>query len=181
VHPSNVRIEGFTERPPLDELAALAHRFSLPLFEDLGGGWLGLPDPIEALRDEPTVAGSLDGGADFVAFGGDKLLGGLQAGIVAGRRAFVDRIRRHPLMRAVRADKLTHAALEATLALWARAPSRGDIPVVRMLTMSVGEIEARPASSSTGSVTFTDSEPGSSRASPRRNAAAPPDPHCRPG
>jgi L-seryl-tRNA(Ser) seleniumtransferase len=143
VHPSNFRIEGFTERPPLDELAALAHRFNLPLFEDLGGGWLGLPDPIEALRDEPTVAGSLRAGADLVAFSGDKLFGGPQAGIVVGKRDLIDRVRRHPLMRAVRADKLTYAALEATLALWARAPSRGDIPVVRMLTGSVEEIEAR--------------------------------------
>ena len=143
VHPSNFRIEGFTERPALDELADLAHRFNVPLFEDLGSGWLGDPDAIDALRDEPTIAASLRAGADLVAFSGDKLLGGPQAGIVVGRRELIDRVRRHPLMRAVRADKLTYAALEATLALWAETPSRAHIPVVRMLTMSVGEIEGR--------------------------------------
>jgi L-seryl-tRNA(Ser) seleniumtransferase len=113
------------------------------LFEDLGSGWLGSSETIEALRDEPTIDASLKAGADLVAFSGDKLLGGPQAGIVLGRRELIDRIRRHPLMRAVRADKLTYAALEATLALWAEAPSRARIPVVRMLTMSVADIETR--------------------------------------
>ncbi|HEX7779649.1 MAG TPA: L-seryl-tRNA(Sec) selenium transferase, partial [Vicinamibacterales bacterium] len=143
VHPSNFRIEGFTERPALADLSALARQFNLPLFEDLGSGWLGTSEPIEALRDEPTIASSLEAGADLVAFSGDKLLGGPQAGIVLGRRELIDRVRRHPLMRAVRADKLTYAALEATLALWAEAPSRTRIPVVRMLTTSASEIEAR--------------------------------------
>ena len=143
VHPSNFRIEGFTERPALDELADLAHRFNLPLFEDLGSGWLGHPEAIDSLRDEPTIAASLRAGADLVAFSGDKLLGGPQAGIVVGRRELIDRVQRHPLMRAVRADKLTYAALEATLALWAETPSRARIPVVRMLTMSVAEVETR--------------------------------------
>ena len=143
VHPSNFKIEGFTERPALDELADLAHRFNVPLFEDLGSGWLGDLEAIDALRDEPTVTASLRAGADLVAFSGDKLLGGPQAGIVVGRAELIDRVRRHPLMRAVRADKLTYAALEATLALWVESPSRAHIPVVRMLTMSVGEIEGR--------------------------------------
>ena len=143
VHPSNFRLEGFTERPALGDLAALARQFELPLFEDLGSGWLGGSEPIDALRDEPTIASSLEAGADLVAFSGDKLLGGPQAGIVLGRRDLIDRVRRHPLMRAVRADKLTYAALEATLALWAEAPSRAQIPVVRMLTTSADEIEAR--------------------------------------
>jgi L-seryl-tRNA(Ser) seleniumtransferase len=143
VHPSNFRIEGFTERPGLVELTALAHQFNLPLFEDLGSGWLGMDDPDGSLRDEPSVVASLHAGADLVAFSGDKLLGGPQAGIVLGRRPLIDRVRRHPLMRAVRADKLTYAALESTLGLWADAPSRLRIPVVRMLTMSVGEIETR--------------------------------------
>jgi L-seryl-tRNA(Ser) seleniumtransferase len=143
VHPSNFRIEGFTERPALGELADLAHRFNLPLFEDLGSGWLGTGDEIAALRDEPAVAGSLQAGADLVAFSGDKLLGGPQAGIVVGRRELIDRVRRHPLMRAVRADKLTYAALETTLALWADAPTRVQIPVFRMLALSVKEIETR--------------------------------------
>jgi L-seryl-tRNA(Ser) seleniumtransferase len=146
VHPSNFRIEGFTERPALVDLAALARQFKLPLFEDLGSGWLGTSEPIDALRDEPTIAASLEAGADLVAFSGDKLLGGPQAGIVLGRRELIDRVRRHPLMRAVRADKLTYAALESTLALWAEAPSHARIPVVRMLTMSVEEIECRARS-----------------------------------
>ncbi|HYN08229.1 MAG TPA: L-seryl-tRNA(Sec) selenium transferase [Vicinamibacterales bacterium] len=143
VHPSNFRIEGFTERPALGALADLAHRFSLPLFEDLGSGWLGTAEGIASLRDEPPVVASLKAGADLVAFSGDKLLGGPQAGIVVGRRDLIDRVRRHPLMRAVRADKLTYAALEATLALWADAPARVQIPVFRMLALSVEEIETR--------------------------------------
>ncbi len=143
VHPSNFRIEGFTERPSLRDLAALARQFSIPLVEDLGSGWLGLADAPAALRDEPSVRASLDAGADLVTFSGDKLLGGPQAGIVVGRRALVDRIRTHPLMRALRADKLTYAALEATLALWAQTPSRERVPIYRMLTMSVEEIDHR--------------------------------------
>ena len=122
VHPSNFRIDGFTERPSLEDLAALARRFELPLFEDLGSGWLGLDDvdTPPALADEPSVIASLRAGADLVAFSGDKLLGGPQAGIALGRRAWIDRARRHPLMRALRADKFTYAALEATLGLWAQ-------------------------------------------------------------
>jgi L-seryl-tRNA(Ser) seleniumtransferase len=144
VHPSNFRIEGFTERPSLADLAALAHTFDLPLFEDLGSGWLGVVDPPPpVLADEPSVRASLSAGVDLVAFSGDKLLGGPQSGIVVGRRDLVDRVRRHPLMRAVRADKLTYAALEATLALWAKEPSRSEIPVYRMLTMTAEEIERR--------------------------------------
>ena len=120
VHPSNFRIEGFTERPALADLVALARRLSVPLVEDLGSGWLGAPGEVDALADEPSVAASLAAGADLVAFSGDKLLGGPQAGIIVGRRSLVEQIARHPLMRALRADKLTYAALEATLALWLR-------------------------------------------------------------
>jgi L-seryl-tRNA(Ser) seleniumtransferase len=144
VHPSNFRIEGFTERPSVDDLAALAHRFHLPLFEDLGSGWLGVVSPVPpALTDEPSVRASLAAGADLVAFSGDKLLGGPQCGIVVGRKELIDRVRKHPLIRAMRADKLTYAALEATLALWAREPARQEIPVYRMLTMGVEEIDTR--------------------------------------
>ncbi len=146
VHPSNFRIDGFTERPPIDELAALAHQFSLPLVEDLGSGWLGLPaqdTPVDSLLDEPSVRASIQAGADLVTFSGDKLLGGPQAGVIAGRRDLIDRVRRHPLMRAVRADKLVYAALEATLALWAQPAERVRIPVYRMLTMGIDEIERR--------------------------------------
>jgi L-seryl-tRNA(Ser) seleniumtransferase len=146
VHPSNFRISGFTDRPAASELAALAHQFNLPLFEDLGSGWLGLPHPggwPDALRDEPSVRDGVQTGIDVIAFSGDKLLGGPQAGIVVGRRDLVDRVRRHPLMRAVRADKQTYAALEATLALWQREPARTEIPVVRMLLASVDDINRR--------------------------------------
>jgi L-seryl-tRNA(Ser) seleniumtransferase len=144
VHPSNFRIEGFTERPSLGELAALAHQFDLPLVEDLGSGWLGNTETAPAvLRDEPTVRGSLLDGVDLVCFSGDKLLGGPQAGIVVGQRAPIDRVRGHPLMRALRADKMTYAALEATLALWARAPARQQVPVYRMLTMALDVLDRR--------------------------------------
>jgi L-seryl-tRNA(Ser) seleniumtransferase len=144
VHPSNFRIEGFTERPALHDLTALAHQFKVPLFEDLGSGWLGLDETAPpAVSDEPSVISSLRAGADLVAFSGDKLLGGPQAGIIAGRQDLLERVRRHPLLRAVRADKLTYAALEATLALWAQTPVRSQIPVYRMLTMSLDEIDRR--------------------------------------
>ncbi|HKW01871.1 MAG TPA: L-seryl-tRNA(Sec) selenium transferase, partial [Vicinamibacterales bacterium] len=147
VHPSNFRIEGFTERPNLAELAALAHRFTLPLFEDLGSGWLGLEGDdkgtLGPLSDEPSIRASLDAGADLVAASGDKLLGGPQAGLVVGRRDLIERVRTHPLMRAVRADKLTYAALEATLALWAQAPARSRIPAYRMMTLTVDDIDRR--------------------------------------
>lgn len=144
VHPSNFRIEGFTARPTVDELAALARSFDLPLVEDLGSGWLALDEPgPPGLETEPSVSASLRAGADLVAFSGDKLLGGPQAGIVLGRRDLIDRLRRHPLMRAVRAGKLTYAALEATLALWAVPARRAEIPVVRMIGLTVKEIDRR--------------------------------------
>src|SRR6185437_15153680 len=124
VHPSNFRVVGFTERPSLAELTALGERFRIPVAEDLGSGWLGWPldgvrgghdrhDVPPALGDEPIVSESIAAGADVVCFSGDKLLGGPQAGILAGRQAALETIRRHPLMRALRVDKLTYAALEA--------------------------------------------------------------------
>ena len=113
VHPSNFRIEGFTERPSLAEIVAIGRRFDVLVVEDLGSGYLGgLANP--ALGDEPTVPDSIRDGADVVMFSGDKLLGGPQAGIIAGSAAALARIRSHPLMRALRVDKLTYAALEAT-------------------------------------------------------------------
>jgi L-seryl-tRNA(Ser) seleniumtransferase len=128
VHQSNFRVVGFTEQPTLPELAVVARAKELPLLDDLGSGAL-----VE-LGDEPTARASLEGGADLVCFSGDKLLGGPQAGIVAGRADLVERLRRHPLHRAVRVDKLSLAALEGTLLLYLD-PERAlrEVPVLRML------------------------------------------------
>jgi L-seryl-tRNA(Ser) seleniumtransferase len=157
VHPSNFRLVGFTERPALADLAALGRRFAIPVVEDLGSGWLGwsldaardrsldaAPDKLpEALADEPIVSASIAAGADAVCFSGDKLLGGPQAGIIAGSRAVIDRIRQHPLMRALRVDKLTYAALEATLEEHAIGRGQDEVPVLRMLRMTAAEIGLR--------------------------------------
>jgi L-seryl-tRNA(Ser) seleniumtransferase len=135
VHQSNFRVVGFTELPRLAELAAIAHRHELPLVDDLGSGALG------EIPGEPSARESLAAGADLVCFSGDKLLGGPQAGIVAGRADLVERLRRHPLQRAMRVDKLTLAALEGTLQLHLDAPAR--IPVLRMLGEDAGVVRAR--------------------------------------
>jgi L-seryl-tRNA(Ser) seleniumtransferase len=125
VHQSNFRVVGFTEQPRLAELAELARAYELVLVDDLGSG------ALVDVGDEPTARASLAAGADLVCFSGDKLLGGPQAGIIAGRPDLVERLRRHPLQRALRADKLTLAALEGTLRLALDAPD--EIPVLRML------------------------------------------------
>ena len=139
VHPSNFRIEGFTERPALEELVALGRRFKIPVVEDLGSGLL---KPSEPLRAEPSVSDTIAAGADVVMFSGDKLLGGPQAGIIAGTRAQLDSIRRHPLMRALRVDKMTYAALEATLQTHA-AGHWNDLPVMLMLKTTKDAIATR--------------------------------------
>ena len=125
VHQSNFRVVGFTEQPTVTELAQVARRHKVPLVDDLGSG------ALVDVGDEPSARGSVAAGADLVCFSGDKLLGGPQAGIVVGRAGLVERLRRHPLQRAVRADKLTLAALEATLRLALDSPD--EIPVLRML------------------------------------------------
>ena len=139
VHPSNFRIDGFTERPALEALVALGRRFKIPVLEDLGSGLL---TRSEVLREEPSVKDSVAAGADVVMFSGDKLLGGPQAGIIAGRRAAIDTIRHHPLMRALRVDKMTYAALEATLQAYSRERPN-DLPVMRMLTLTADDIGTR--------------------------------------
>jgi L-seryl-tRNA(Ser) seleniumtransferase len=138
VHQSNFRLLGFTERPELRELAEVSRRGGLVLVDDLGSG------AFTALGDEPQARDSLAAGADLVCFSGDKLLGGPQAGIVAGRDDLVERLRRHPLQRALRADKLTLAALEGTLRLYLD-PERAarEIPVLRMLAESAEGVRAR--------------------------------------
>jgi L-seryl-tRNA(Ser) seleniumtransferase len=135
VHQSNFRVVGFTELPRIEELAAIAKRHGLPLVDDLGSGVL------DELPGEPSARESLAAGADLVCFSGDKLLGGPQAGILVGRGELVEKLRTHPLHRAVRADKLTLAALEGTLRLYLDAP--GQVPVLRMLDESVDLVRAR--------------------------------------
>jgi L-seryl-tRNA(Ser) seleniumtransferase len=202
VHPSNFRIEGFTERPALAELVAVARKFNVPVAEDLGSGHL-VPrkSPAGARRvpgecqggagevpgecqegagevpgecqagagevpgecqgsarhrggvvervhhalwsEEPAVQDSGTAGVDVCCFSGDKLLGGPQAGVIVGRTELVERIRRHPLMRALRVDKLTYAALEATLAEYIAGRAAQTIPVQRMIAMTADEIRAR--------------------------------------
>jgi L-seryl-tRNA(Ser) seleniumtransferase len=142
VHQSNFRIVGFSELPPLGEVAAVARSRGLPLVDDLGSGVLTTgPGTSLLLGSEPSARESLAAGADLVCFSGDKLLGGPQAGIVVGRADLVEQLRRHPLQRALRADKLTLAALEGTLSLALEAPAR--IPVLRMLADGVDAVRAR--------------------------------------
>ena len=176
VHPSNFRIEGFTERPRLTDLVTLGKKFNVPVAEDLGSGYLWcqssarvvseptVGDTVAAgwtsdadrmatgwtsdahrmsFRSEPAVHDSVSAGVDLCCFSGDKLLGGPQAGIIAGRAALVERIRMHPLMRALRVDKMTYAALEATLAEYAAGRAATTVPVQRMLTMTAEEIRMR--------------------------------------
>jgi len=143
VHPSNFRMEGFTERPSLGELVALGRRFTIPVVEDLGSGQLAADASHPLAQAEPTVDASVRTGLDACCFSGDKLLGGPQAGIIVGKAAAIDQIRRHPLMRALRADKMTYAALEATLAEYARGRAAETIPVQRMLTLSPDVIRKR--------------------------------------
>jgi L-seryl-tRNA(Ser) seleniumtransferase len=138
VHQSNFRVVGFTEQPALTELAAIARRHDVPLLDDLGSG------ALLDMSDEPTAQASLAAGADLVCFSGDKLLGGPQAGIVVGRADLVERLRRHPLHRALRADKLGLAALEGTLLLYLD-PERAlhEVPVLRMLHEDSNVVRAR--------------------------------------
>jgi len=144
VHPSNFRIVGFTERPSLEELVELGRRASLPVFEDLGSGCL--VDLSAYGFEEPVARASLAAGASVVSFSGDKLLGGPQAGVIAGKKELVERIRRSPLFRALRVDKLTIAALEITLLAYLRGPQAAGhdaIPTLRMIRLPAGEIERR--------------------------------------
>ena len=141
VHPSNFRVVGFTERPGLDELAELARQHKLILMEDLGSGCLVDLSPC-GVRDELPAGLSLQAGADVVTFSGDKLLGGPQAGILVGKREPLERIRKNPLFRALRVDKLTIAALEATVSLYLQG-RLDSIPVLRMMRLSKEEIDLR--------------------------------------
>jgi L-seryl-tRNA(Ser) seleniumtransferase len=143
VHPSNFTIEGFTERPTLAELVDIGQRFGVPVIEDLGSGYLGATGDAQALGNEPVVSASVSAGADLVMFSGDKLLGGPQAGILAGTAAAVAALRRHPLMRALRVDKMTYAALEATLLEYVAGRAAASVPVVRMIGATLESIGTR--------------------------------------
>jgi L-seryl-tRNA(Ser) seleniumtransferase len=140
VHPSNFRIVGFTKRVTLEELVELGRRTGLPVFEDLGSGCLADLAPHGVA--EPLAGTSLRAGASLVSFSGDKLLGGPQAGIIAGKRELVERCRRNPLFRALRVDKLTVAMLESTLLAYLRG-ARDEIPVLRMIRLTAEEIGRR--------------------------------------
>ncbi|MEO7538412.1 MAG: L-seryl-tRNA(Sec) selenium transferase [Pyrinomonadaceae bacterium] len=142
VHPSNYRIVGYTAMPSLAELSSLAHRHGLMLYEDIGSGALIDLSPV-GLRDEPIAGLSLIAGADIITFSGDKLLGGPQAGIIAGKADRIDRLRKHPLYRALRIDKIAYAALEATLDSYRRGKAVLEIPVLTMLALTKEQITDR--------------------------------------
>jgi L-seryl-tRNA(Ser) seleniumtransferase len=141
VHPSNFRVVGFTESVSREELVGLGREAGVPVAEDLGSGLLGrLPS---VLAGEVTVAESLAAGVDVVTFSGDKLLGGPQAGLVAGRRAAVDALRKNPLYRALRVDKMTLAALDAVLAEYEAGRAEETVPVLQMLWQGADAVQAR--------------------------------------
>jgi L-seryl-tRNA(Ser) seleniumtransferase len=145
VHPSNFQITGFTESTPVEALAGLAHQHGLLLLDDLGSGCL-LASERFGLGHEPMPQESIAAGADVVCFSGDKLLGGPQAGILVGKASVLERIGRHPLMRAVRIDKMTLAALEKTLRHYQREEAETHIPIWRMISASPARIAGRARS-----------------------------------
>jgi L-seryl-tRNA(Ser) seleniumtransferase len=142
VHSSNFRVVGFTHRPSLEDLISLARSRDLPVIEDVGSGSL-LDSSNYGVAGEPTVQASLAAGVDLVCFSGDKLLGGPQAGIIVGRADLIARIKRHPLMRALRPDKLTIAALAATLTEYLSDSAASSVPVWRMLSTGVEHLDSR--------------------------------------
>jgi L-seryl-tRNA(Ser) seleniumtransferase len=145
VHQSNFQIVGFTESTPVEAMAELAHQQELLLMDDLGSGCL-LASERYGLGHEPMPQERIAAGADVVCFSGDKLLGGPQAGILVGKAAVLEHISRHPLMRAMRIDKMTLAALEATLRHYQREEAETRIPIWRMIAASPGSIAGRAAS-----------------------------------
>ncbi len=144
IHPSNFQISGFTESTSISAMAELAHRHGLLVMDDLGSGCL-LPSERYGLAHEPMPQESIAAGADIVCFSGDKLLGGPQAGILVGKAEVLQRIAKHPLMRAVRIDKMTLAALEATLRHYQRDEAETHIPIWRMISASPAKVASRAA------------------------------------
>src|SRR5438034_1919372 len=144
VHPSNFRMIGFTERPSLEEFVELGKRRNIPTFEDLGSGCVADPRPL-GIADEPVAADSIRTGIDVISFSGDKLWGGPQAGIIAGKKLYVEKIRQNPLFRALRVDKLTISVLEFVLRAYLRGKTE-EIPVLRMLQASAADLKNRAES-----------------------------------
>ena len=144
-HTSNYSIVGFTSEPDLNEIVDSAHQAGLLFIDDLGSGALLDTEPY-GLKHEPTVQESLAAGADLVCFSGDKLLGGPQAGIILGRKELIDKIKVHPLARAIRADKMALAALNATLGHYLKGEALEKIPVWKMISIQEGEIKQRAQS-----------------------------------
>jgi len=142
VHPSNYRIVGFASSPERAELATLARDSGLPLYEDAGSGQLADLRKYGVV-DEPVVREIVESGVDVVSFSGDKLLGSAQAGLIVGRREIISRLRKHPLYRALRSDKLRLAALEATLISHQRDAAVTEVPVIQMLALTADELEQR--------------------------------------
>jgi L-seryl-tRNA(Ser) seleniumtransferase len=141
-HRSNFRISGFTSEPTLPELAEIAHQAGIPLVDDLGSGAL-LDTAQFDLGHEPMVSESLDAGSDLVCFSGDKLLGGPQAGIIIGKVDLINKLKKHPLARAIRADKLCLAALSATLLHYIKDEALREIPIWRMIAASSDTLQQR--------------------------------------
>ncbi len=141
-HTSNFKLVGFTAQPELEELVSIAQQYGVPVLDDLGSGAL-LDTAKYGLAHEPMVQESLKAGADLVCFSADKLLGGPQAGIILGKADLIARLKRHPLARAIRADKLCLAALSATLLHYLKGDAECEIPVWRMISASMDELKKR--------------------------------------
>lgn len=142
IHPSNYRIVGFTSAPSIAELAELAHKNDILLYEDAGSGAM-IDLSAFGLRDEPVIPQSIAAGADVVSFSGDKLLGAAQAGLIVGKKNVIEKLRKHPLYRVLRAGKLIYAALEATFEAFRKETFFREIPVLQMISMSEEEIKTR--------------------------------------
>jgi L-seryl-tRNA(Ser) seleniumtransferase len=142
VHPSNFKIIGFTEEPELKDIVALAHNAGVFFVDDLGSG--ALVDTARfGLAHEPTVQESIEAGADVVCFSGDKLLGGPQAGIIVGKKELIAKIKKHPLARAVRADKVCLAGITATLLHYLKDEAERELPIWRMIALTLKQIQGR--------------------------------------
>jgi L-seryl-tRNA(Ser) seleniumtransferase len=144
-HRSNFKIDGFTAEPELEEIVNTAHQANVAVVDDLGSGAL-LDAAKYGLAHEPTVQESLAAGVDLVCFSGDKLLGGPQAGIILGRQELVEKMRKHPLARAVRADKICLAGISATLLHYLKDEATREIPIWRMIALRPDQLNSRAES-----------------------------------